>query len=100
MTMASKNQTYYKNPFFVARKIGSMRILISTLDPRKIFQIDEIGFRIWSLINGKRDFNKIVKSTLYSKKTLDSSRALKKSKAAILKFIKDIQKIGAISSTK
>ena len=98
--MASKNQTYYKNPFFVARKIGSMRILISTLDPRKIFQIDEIGFRIWNLINGKKDFNKIVKGILCSKKTPDSSRASKKSKLAILKFIENLQKIGAINSKK
>lgn len=85
---------YSKNDSIIDRKLDEEIILVpirnNISDMNNIYVLNEVGARIWELIDGKRDTEEIIKII---KDEFDSPPDVERD---IMEFISDLKHIGAI----
>jgi hypothetical protein len=85
---------YHKDDSFVARRLDEELILIPVRnkisDMNYIYILNEVGARIWELIDGLRDAKDIVRIIQEEYEPVEDLEA------DLLEFIADLEKIGAI----
>ncbi|RKY41654.1 MAG: hypothetical protein DRP81_08250 [Candidatus Omnitrophota bacterium] len=90
---------YKKNPNMVFRKIADEVILVPIRnkvgDLQSIYTLNEVGARIWELIDGKRELAKI-KEILLEEFSVDVPRVEEDLKA----FVQKLERIGAVEEVK
>lgn len=88
---------YEKDESMVFRKIEDETILVpirnSVGDLRNIYVLNEVGARVWELLDGKRDIEEItdVVCTEYDIILEEAERDIKE-------FLKDLESVGAIKT--
>lgn len=89
--------TYEKDESIVFRKIEDETILVpiknNVGDLQNIYVLNEVGARIWELIDGKKDMEEIsdVICTEYDIIPVEAERDIKE-------FLKDLESVGAINT--
>lgn len=87
---------YQKDESMVTRKIADEVILVpvkqNVADMQCMYTLNEVGSRIWELINGGTDV-KVIASTLAQEYKIEAGQA----ENDILDFLKQLEKIGAVT---
>lgn len=85
---------YSKDESIVGRKLDEEIILVPIRsnigDMNNIYVLNEVGSRIWELIDGKRDTEEIIKVI---RDEFDSPDDVERD---VIEFISDLERIGAI----
>lgn len=89
-------RVYQKSPYIVYRKIAGEFVLVpirrNVGDLESIYTLNEVGARIWELINGKRKIGKI-KQKIIAEFEVSPQKAEKD----LLNLIKQLESIGGIN---
>jgi hypothetical protein len=92
------DRRYQKNPSIVSRAIDEETILVpirqNVGDLESIYTLNEVGARIWELIDGNRQLKEI-RDVIVAEYKVTKAQAT----ADIIDFVKQLESIGAISES-
>jgi hypothetical protein len=93
----SLQDCFVKDPFIISRDIGGECLLVpirqNIADLGGIYLLNEVGRRIWELLDGQRQVKDII-SVISSEYAVNAQEA----EADVLEFLHQVREIGAIAA--
>ncbi len=95
MSRLADKKVYLKDPSMVSRQIANELVLVpisrKTADIENIYTMNEVGARIWELIDGEKSVHEI-RDTIAAEFEVSPEKA----EEDLLEFIRQLENIGAV----